>query len=68
MRPEASVIVPEMISGSSTPDLVEQRLHREDRRLGVQRVEYGLDQEQIDAAHHQRARRLAVGRDQIIEA
>ena len=56
VRPEASVIVPEMMSGRSTPDLVERLPHREERRLGVQRVENRLDQEQIDAAFDQRAR------------
>ena len=50
VRPEASVIVPEMMSGNSHAELIEHGLHGEDRRLGVQRVEDGLDQQQVHAA------------------
>ena len=53
MRPEASVIVPEMTSGSVDAGLVEQRQRGVDRRLGVERVEDRLDQQQIDAAEQQ---------------
>jgi hypothetical protein len=34
---------------------------REDRRLGVERVEDRLDEDQVDAALDQGARRLAIG-------
>ena len=44
VRPEASVIVPEMITGQRRPCSSNSGLEREDRRLGVQRVEDRLDQ------------------------
>jgi len=44
-RPLASTIVPEIITGEPLPDLVEQRLEGEQRRLRVERVENGLDQD-----------------------
>ncbi len=50
------------------PQFVEHPTHREQRRLGIQRVEHGLDQDEIHAALHQRARRLGVGRGQLVEA
>ena len=67
MRPEASVIVPEMMMGRSMPDLVERVAHGVDRRLGVQRVEDGFDQERVRAARDEAARRIAVGRHELIE-
>ena len=67
VRPEASVIVPEMMIGRSTPGFVDRLSHREDRRLGVQRVEDRLDQQQVDAAFDQRARADRVGRRELIE-
>jgi hypothetical protein len=60
MRPEASVTVPEMITGSRSPGF-HQFVEREDRRLGVQRVEDGLDEEQVAAAVEQALGLLAVG-------
>ena len=39
----------------ATAGLLEQRLDREDRRLGVERVEDGLDEEQVGAAVDQRS-------------
>jgi hypothetical protein len=50
------VIVPEIITGSAA-ELVEHLLDREERGLGVQRVEDRLDQDQVDAALEQRAGR-----------
>ena len=61
-------MVPETMTGRSTPELVEHASHGEQRRLGVQRVEDGLDQDQVDAALDQRAGRLGVGRHQLVEA
>ena len=49
------------------PALLEQGLDGEDRRLGVQRVEDGLEQDQVDAAVDEARERLAVGRDQLVE-
>ena len=63
VRPERSVIVPEIISGRRTPVLGEDLLDGEERRLGVQRVEDRLDQDEVGAAVDQAARRLAIGRD-----
>ena len=42
-------------------------LDREDRGLGVERVEDRLDQQQVGAAVEQAARLLAVGLDQLVE-
>ena len=56
VRPLASVMVPEIITGSRTPEPLEHVLDREDRGLGVQGVEDGLDQEQVGAAVDQAAR------------
>ena len=61
VRPERSVIVPEIITGSRTPRLGEDLLDREDRRLGVERVEDRLDQDDVGAAVDQAAQLLAVG-------
>ena len=61
VRPEASTMVPEMISGSALAGLVEERLDREDRGLGVERVEDRLDEEDVGAALDQ-ARRPTRGR------
>ena len=61
-------MVPEMISGSSTPSLVEHLQRGEARRLGVQRVEHGLDQQHVGAALDQAARLLGVGLHQLVEA
>ncbi len=47
--------------------LVEQALDGEDRGLGVERVEDGLDQEHLGAAVDEAARLLGVGRRQIVE-
>jgi hypothetical protein len=49
VRPEASVIVPEIITGRRAAALGEDFLDREDRRLGVQRVEDRLDQDDVGA-------------------
>ena len=66
VRPEASVMVPEIMIGSSTPSL-EHALDGEDRRLGVEGVEDGLDQDQVGAAFDQAAGRLDVVLHQFVE-
>ncbi len=48
--------------------LLEDRLDREDRGLGVEGVEDRLDEEQVRAAVEQAAGRLGVRRDQLVEA
>ena len=55
------MIVPEIISGRLHAALVEGLLDGEDRRLGVQRVEDGLDQDEVGAAVDQAADLLGVG-------
>ena len=57
VRPDASVIVPDTMSGRRRPARSKYALDREQRRLGVQRVEHGLDQQQVGAAVDQRRRR-----------
>ena len=47
--------------------LREQLEQRVDRRLGIKRVEDGLDQQQVAAALDQARSRLAVGGDQLVE-
>ncbi len=49
------------------PQLVEQAVHREDGRLRIQHIEYGLDEEQVDTPHQQRATRFHVRGDEIIK-
>ena len=55
VRPEASVMVPEMIDRQPEAQLLEQPLDREDRGLGVERVEDRLDEQQVGAAGDQAA-------------
>ncbi len=47
--------------------LLEQRLDGEDRRLGVERVEDGLEQDEVGSALGKARERLAVGRHQLVE-
>ena len=61
VRPERSVIVPEIIIGRRTALRGEDLLAGEDRRLGVQRVEDRLDQDQVGAAVDQPADLLGIG-------
>ena len=67
VRPEASTIVPEMISGTRKPSSSKSVSTAEDRRLGVERVEDRLDQEEIRAALDQRAGRRPVGGLELLE-
>ena len=46
---------------------VEQRLDREDRRLGVQRVENGLEENQVGAAVDESLERLAIDLHELVE-
>ena len=50
VRPEASVMVPEIITGSARAGSLEILLDGEQRGLGVERVENGLDQQDVGAA------------------
>jgi hypothetical protein len=59
VRPDRSVIVPEIITGRRMPFSIEDSSHGKDRRLGVQRVEDGLDQDDVGAAVDQAAQLLA---------
>ena len=49
------------------PRLLEVRLDGEQRRLGVQRVEDRLDQQDVGAAFAQARDRLGVGRHELVE-
>jgi hypothetical protein len=66
VRPEASVMVPEIITGRRRPRSSKQLLDGEQRRLGVQRVEDGLDQQQVGAALDQAAA-ASCNRHQLVE-
>ena len=66
VRPDASVIVPEMMTGQRRLVLLEERLEREDRRLGVERVEDRLDEQHVGAAVDQAAGLLEVGLDELV--
>ncbi len=46
-------MVPEIMIGRSTPSFLEHTLHGENRRLGVEGVEDGLDQDHVRAAFDQ---------------
>ena len=61
-RPERSVMVPETITGTLDPARRALLGDGIDRGLGVERVEDGLDQQQIGAAVEQSPHLLAVGR------
>ena len=67
VRPERSVIVPEIITGRRMPFSAKISSAGEDRRLGVQRVEDRLDQDDVGAAVDQAAQLLAIGDAQIVE-
>ena len=67
VRPERSVIVPEIIIGSSTPFSSNTSSVGKARRLGVQRVEHRLDQDDVGAALDQPAHLLRVGLAQLVE-
>ena len=60
VRPDASTMVPEMMSGSGLAELVEERLDRGDRRLRVERVEDRLDEEDVGATLDQAGGGFAV--------
>ncbi len=60
-------MVPETMTGQRRAALLEQRLQREDRRLGVQGVEDRLDQQHVRAAVDQAAGLAAVGLDELVE-
>ena len=67
VRPDASVIVPETITGQRRPVALEARVDRVERRLRVQRVEYGLDEQDVGAAFEQPLDRLAVSFGELVE-
>ena len=54
VRPDASVIVPEIITGNSTPRRAKCPLDANDGRFRIERVENRLDQEEIDTTIDQR--------------
>ena len=60
-------MVPEIISGKRTPRSANASNAGEDRRLGVQRVENGLDEDEVGAAVDEPSDLLAVGEAQFIE-
>ena len=66
-RPERSVMVPEIITGMSMPRVCAGFRDGVDRGLGVERVEDGLDQQEIGAAVDQALDLLAIGRAQLVE-
>ena len=61
VRPERSVMVPEIMSGRLNAALGERLEAGEDRGLGVERVEDRFDQQEVRAAVDQPADLLAVG-------
>jgi hypothetical protein len=67
VRPEASVMVPEIMTGQRRPRSSKSLLDGEDRGLGVEGVEDRLDQQQVGAAVDQAVGGCSVGRDQLVE-
>ena len=61
VRPEASVMVPEIITGRRAAACLEHFVDREQRGLGVERVEDGLDHQHVGAAVDQAVGGFAVG-------
>ena len=68
VRPLASVIVPEIMTGTRRPRGCEVRIDGEQRGLGIEGVEDGLDQQEVGSPVQQPPDRLAVGRDELVEA
>ncbi len=66
-RPERSVMVPEIITGTLTPRASVDVGDGRDRRLGVERVEDGLDQQEVGAALEQALDLLGIGDAQFVE-
>jgi hypothetical protein len=60
-------MVPEIMTGSVDAALLEKLLDGEERRLGVQRVEDGLDQHEVRAAFDQARVCFAIGGHQFVE-
>ena len=68
VRPEASVIVPETMTGRRRPSASKADSSAKIAGLRVQGVEHRLDEEEIDAARDEGARRLLVGAAKLVEA
>ena len=68
VRPDRSVMVPEIMTGRRSPRFFENAVDAKQRRLGVERVEDCLDNQKIGAALDQRARRFRIGVAQFVEA
>ncbi len=66
VRPEASVIVTEIITGTRGAPSSKTDLDGEERGLGVERVEDRLDQQGVDARAQERAGLLGVGGDHLV--
>ena len=60
-------MVPEIITGTSMPRASRDFGDGVDRRLGVERVEDGLDQQEVGAALEQPVDLLAIGAAQLVE-
>ena len=60
-------MVPEIITGTRTPRASVTSAMAADRRLGVERVEDGLDQQQVGAAVEQALDLLGIGAAQLVE-
>ena len=67
VRPLLSVMVTDTMSGSSTPSLLEHLQRRHDGRLGVERVEDRLDQQDVAAALDQAAHLFGVRLAHLVE-
>ena len=68
VRPERSVIVPEIITGRLAAELLEHVVDAGISRLGIQRIEDRLDQQNIGAAFDERFGRLGIGGAQFVES
>ena len=61
------MIVPEIIIGSLTPRSAKTCLRRDDRRLGVERVEDRLDEDDLGAAVDEAPHLLGIGLAHLVE-
>ena len=66
IRPERSVTVPETIRGT-LPRFLKGFRDREERGLGIERIENGFDQQKIDTAFEQSKHLVAIRLPDLIE-
>ena len=67
VRPEASVIVPDIIRGNSMPDSAKILFRRPYRGFGVESIEHGFDEEDVGPSLDEAAYRFLIGCREFVE-